>query len=876
MRRTARRLLALAAVLALAPATAQAAKIVRLDKDNWDLVPGGKEVDAIYGDYVLKNDKVVAVVAAAVPNRHANLQTTNVQGAVIDFALLSSNNDQLTAYQPHAFAGVPAKPEAGPKDGAYNNPGPAADRIDIVKADGDTVVLRATRRPTDDYPVEIVTEYTLADGAQFLKVVSTWTNTADKPVTVRTTERLKCEKPHTQLPAGKHQLVWHGDRYFGAAYGLGQVASSVGLIVPPTPANAKGAAGLVDSPDWLTGKGPGATEIKPRERLIRSRVLAVGLDAAEVQSVAKGAGVQIPAVGVRFVVLDETDKPLAGAHVLAYPAAAWAAATPAARHALVPSTYAVTDASGAVLLPLPPGEAVVVTDVPGRLPTEARVSTADAERTAEARELPLKVGPASRVSFSVTDGDGADSPVKVQFLGLGTTPNPDLGPDQRADGCRNLWYSVTGKFDVPLPPGDYAVILSRGPEFDTVWRTVKLTEGKTARVSARLPRVVDTKGWISTDFHNHSTISGDNSTSTEGRLATLIAEGVEFAPATEHQRIISYRPYLKAMHAEHLMGTSDGMELTGTPLPLDHQNAFPLHAHPHVQYGGGPEVAKEPAEQMKRLRDADGGADKLVQQNHPDLGWLVCDRDGDGKPDAGFGTLQYTDVMEIFETAAALSLKPTNERTGVTTNNRFFNWLQLLNQGHRIPGAANTDAHICFHESGKIRNWVMSPTDDPAAVKEMDVVKAARQGRMIMSSGPFLQVTLNGAVPGDDLKLNGAPAELKVRVQCPNWFSIDRVQVLVNGRAEPALNFTRKSHPKLFGDGVVKFDQAIPLQLKSDAHVIVIAADEHGATGPVMGTGDLPVAISNPIWVDVDGDGFKPNKDTLGHPLPVKLQPKAN
>jgi hypothetical protein len=32
---------------------------------------------------------------------------------------------------------------------------------------------------------------------------------------------------------------------------------------------------------------------------------------------------------------------------------------------------------------------------------------------------------------------------------------------------------------------------------------------------------------------------------------------------------------------------------------------------------------------------------------------------------------------------------------------------------------------------------------------------------------------------------------------------------------------------------------------------------------------DKPVAVSNPIFVDVDGGGFKPNGDTLGD-LPLK------
>ena len=93
----------------------------------------------------------------------------------------------------------------------------------------------------------------------------------------------------------------------------------------------------------------------------------------------------------------------------------------------------------------------------------------------------------------------------------------------------------------------------------------------------------------------------------------------------------------------------------------------------------------------------------------------------------------------------------------------------------------------------------------------------------------------------------------------------------VNGRPEPKLNFRRETHPSMFGDGPVKFRAEIELDLKSDAHVIVVAIGERSTIGPVMGqSNEPPLAVSNPIFVDVDGNGFVPNKDTLGSPLPVK------
>jgi hypothetical protein len=79
--------------------------------------------------------------------------------------------------------------------------------------------------------------------------------------------------------------------------------------------------------------------------------------------------------------------------------------------------------------------------------------------------------------------------------------------------------------------------------------------------------------------------------------------------------------------------------------------------------------------------------------------------------------------------------------------------------------------------------------------------------------------------------------------------------------------FTRKQHPDRFSGSTAKFDQEIPLVLAGDSHVIVAAIGEHSKLGPVMGpdhANDAPVAVSNPIFVDVDGNGFTANGDPLG------------
>ncbi len=116
---------------------------------------------------------------------------------------------------------------------------------------------------------------------------------------------------------------------------------------------------------------------------------------------------------------------------------------------------------------------------------------------------------------------------------------------------------------------------------------------------------------------------------------------------------------------------------------------------------------------------------------------------------------------------------------------------------------------------------------------------------------------------------------LTVSVQCPNWLDVNRVQLFINGRPSEKHNYTRKNSPDLFGnaDAVIKFNSTLYLSLENDAHVIVATIGEGMTMEQVMGRrygNRAPIAVSNPFFVDVDGNGFQPNGDELGFPLPTE------
>jgi hypothetical protein len=533
-----------------------------------------------------------------------------------------------------------------------------------------------------------------------------------------------------------------------------------------------------------------------------------------------------------------------------------------------------TDRTGVLSYSVRPAAYRLQIEALGRATLEQSLEVSGATKRESTLDLP------GYVRALITDHQGNQIPCKVDFRGKSGTPDPYFGPETYGEAIRNLVYAPHGRFRQELTPGQYEVIISHGPEYDAVFTSVEVQRGRETMLEARLRRSVETPGWISSDFHSHSSPSGDNTSCQRGRVLNLLCEHIEFAPCTEHNRIETYQPHLAFFQAERPMATCSGMELTGQPLPINHQNAFPLLHKPHTQDGGAPQTDENPVVQIERLALWDQRSQKVVQGNHPNLWQMVGDRDLDGVPDGGFERmLSSMDVVEVHPLQSILAF-PTAPPDPRGRGNAIYNWLQLLNLGYRIPGVVNTDAHYNFHGSGWLRNYLQSPNDDPARIAVADMIQAAESGHVIMTNGPYLEVSARShadgqertATAGDHLATADGRVQLRIRVQCANWLDIDRVYLLFNGRPQADYDYQRRTQPDRFGQGVLKFEHTLPLVLTSDTHVVVVGVGEQLQLGPVVGPDhqqEQPIAVSNPIYVDVGSDGFLPNGDMLGVPLPI-------
>lgn len=837
------------AILLVLPFAVSAAEICVIEPGS-EPVFSGKERDWIYGDYLMTNDQVSLVIAAPLVTRDANMTIRNIGGAILDLTLNHPSNDQLSAYIPTASRYLfrdAAKVETG-RD-----------------ADGVFWQCGSSRSPANDGSTAMV-RYRLADGNAFVEATVTIEgDTLDSFVPfdgVRADGWFKFDKAAN--------TAYCADEFFRQTVGF---KSSIGLG-PLT---------------WKQGRPYqlryAAAHVERTSKSLKWTVLLYpATSPLDLLSVLKKSNVS-PAMHT-FKVLPGTPPP-AGfdsvnrARIVVRSADANDRNKEQSKRAELITLQ--TDDQGTAHARLASGTYVAVASAIGNESVEVEFDvTGDTKGVDSQKNVKLMLAGSSGFQAEVNDKQGKPIPVKATIYSL-DGDHPDFGLNSARTFVKNCVYSVHGRLHCPLDPGQYEIHFSRGPEYNSESREVAVVAGRMQQIKVQLDRVVDTTGWVSADLHSHSSPSGDNTSDQFGRVENLLCEHLEFAPCTEHNRISSYAPHLKAMKLSHLMATCTGIELTGSPTPVNHQNAFPLVHHSHTQNGGGPRASFNPVTQIERLAMWDRNSQKLVQMNHPNLHQIYGDKDKDGKPDDGFGEmLRWTDVVEVHPLETIFRDIPNSPVTDRRKKIAMLQWLQLLNQGHRIPGVINTDSHYNHHGSGWRRNWFACSTDDPAKISTGEMVREIEAGHIVMSNGPFLSVTgrsddgkadqQDAAIPGDDLVAKNGQVSLKIRVQCPNWLDVNRVQVFINGRPSANHNFTRKKSPKLFGDknAVVKFDTTLNLTLNEDSHVIVATIGEGLTMETVMGSRygrRAPIAVSNPIYVDVDGNGFQHNFDKLDLPL---------
>lgn len=623
---------------------------------------------------------------------------------------------------------------------------------------------------------------------------------------------------------------------------------------------------------------------------------------------------------------------------------------------------ATTGADGGYRLTLPPGDYEVQANADGYLfanDKPAAVSIARDDITEQDFDLPAPGYLQVSVMAAQLDGSAGPGPAKLQVLGF--DPSPRLGNSVLGnpagvfgDDADRLPYGVTlvsfidrgGISDrLTLEPGDYQVVVSRGPRYSAYREFISVRSGESTQVQAELAQVLATDGYVYGDFHAHSIDSIDSEVTRAERVATYLAEGMDFFTPSDHGMRVDFTDTLVEMDVTDLIGTAPSAEIT-TP-DYGHFNSWPVTID-SSKLGGGtvdwgreappgmdfPEYASyglSPAEIYQQSL-ADPKAN-LIQINHIyghfGSGGLGIDT-GLVPPRSSVDPAQrrldpnlanaFSDGFQALE--VWIGTEGRNGIFGQFLGANAGDWFNLINQGIVRTGVADSDTHQQLTTYLSTRTQIASAGTDPGQLSRRaeELAAAIVAGKAMGTNAPFVTIQANGSHLGQaqvaDLSLTGSTAlaidtasdvTVTVRIATAQWARVDSVDFYVNNQPELTSaageaarygvcpDFTVSAGDARWSSAEVVVHEAIPGASRTEIEVTLTLEDvtadtwlvaiAHGTDGvspplfPVVpedldrisntsladltddniGEGGVPAyAFTNPLFIDVGGDGWTP------------------
>jgi hypothetical protein len=507
-------------------------------------------------------------------------------------------------------------------------------------------------------------------------------------------------------------------------------------------------------------------------------------------------------------------------------------------------TRGITGADGSYTLHVPTGTAVKLTasrngDAVVNADVAADVGTAD-----------LALPALGFVHVVVTEPGGAPLPARVQILPRGQ--NLDRLPGHFGDGDLSggrlhVAYPVSGDVTLPVPPGDWKVVVSRGYEYDLVERDITVGAGATVLVEASPLRVVDTTGVLCGDFHIHTILSNDSADDGLVKLASAVADGLELPVRSDHEYVGDFREEIEELGVAKWANGFGSVELTSMEI-WGHMGVFPLVPDATKVNRGTPlwqsfPTADDPGVEFKTLPPptvfdqvrARPEAPVIII-NHPRgptnyFGYVGFDPATGGVDRVPAWDTKFT-LVEVFNDSGWKS-----NRGGTVTD-----WFALLKARRKVFAVGSSDTHgISGSPVGYPRTCIRLGTDDPQAVTASQVRDQLAAGHTTISGGVYVDARLGDARPGDTAAGQPATVSFDVKVQAARWVDVDSIDVVVDGETVDTIAVGDR-------DPVVRWDAPIEVQVGPGSFVVFAAYGDRNLD-PVH-PGRAPFGVTNPIFIE--------------------------
>jgi hypothetical protein len=769
---------------------------ITVERFDSALAPRGVGLGADEGDLVLSNSEVKIVVGASPEPGARKLE----YGAIIDLTGPGFTDDSLGRIRTVAQS-------AGRRltlvtDGVFALSQKNLPELRVVQRDADRALW-------------VTTDIVLDGHAPQVRLSSRVENRGARPIQLRLGDDVEWPGVPTFAPGygdvedqGQKSLSWMGRR--------GPLA--YGLVFPDAPADIEFRAHQSETEQ--TAWAPSQT-LAPGESTTYRRVLL---------ATPKGLS------EVARLEADLTGRALGSVVGVLRPAPGWAVLTAIASDGTIAMKETSRD-DGTFELALRPGRYTVLLQTPGGFDQAAL----DVDAGPRPTVAHLVVPQAERLDFRITNDEGQLIPARLMVEGVEGTPDPRFLSVPKVAAAQNEVHSLSGEGHVDIPQGRYRVTVSRGVEWSIVQKVVDVKPSQGVALRVALTHEVKTPGWISADLHLHAKPSRDSELSLDDRIAGLVAAGVEFAVASDHNHVTDYAPYIEAAGAGARLSSVRGVEITTRT--WGHFNAYPLP--PKAQ---PPTFTAEPAEMFAAARAL--GPDVVIQVNHPWVpGYGYFHRAVLNEKTGAHWRKHFSFDFDLLEVVNGYEFGTSNFET--KNLRRYFD---LLNLGKRYTAVGSSDSHKLTNEwAGYPRTFIRVKDDRPDHVTAVEIARELRAGHATVSIGPIVDARIGESGPGDTVQVAKGTVPLSVTVRAPDWVSVNRVDIVVNGDIVESYDATEADR-----DGSVRWSRTVDVPIQYDSFVVAVAYGDRPLDIVLPGRNVMPFAFTNPIWVDVGESNPEP------------------
>ncbi len=407
------------------------------------------------------------------------------------------------------------------------------------------------------------------------------------------------------------------------------------------------------------------------------------------------------------------------------------------------------------------------------------------------RVAPSALRGESTVLIDVVDGNHQPIPARITIVDDRGVLQPVHTQGEKHLAVREgVVYTSTGSAKFGVAAGKFRIYASRGFEYNAPSAVFTIDPGVTLKRTLVLQREVDTAGWVACDTHVHTvTHSGHGDCTIDERMATIAGEGIELVIATDHNKHIDYREIADAHGVDQYFTPVIGNEVT---TKQGHFNIFPVAKGapvPSHQTTNWDELFEEiyttPDVKIAILnhpRDIHSGFRPFSRRHHISVSGENMD-----------GNRMQFNAMEMINSGAVQ----------VNVKELLHDWCGLINRGRQITPVGASDSHdVSRYIVGQGRTYIQCADDDPGNIDVDKAVAAFQDGRVIVSYGLMVKLSIHKARNADRIKLDTHSAsdrpilekesiEVTAEVLGPSWARCNQVSLYVNGPISPMMSWAR-------------------------------------------------------------------------------------